>query len=215
MPLQNRVNPFGDIIETNSRGAWMGNRGLLHKSKKIIRPYKLLNWITCVLAFRGVRRNVMTDGRYTELFFLDEATSFAGGHRPCAECRRVDYTKFKTLWLEANKHLYDLPDHTIKSIDRVIHSERCTPSGEKITFKERLSSLPNGVFVQQETGSDPSLYFNSKLLKWTAFGYTHLTELSPETIVTVLTPKSYVRVFQKGYMPEVHHTAKAISHDPT
>ena len=86
--LQNRVNPLGDIIRTPARGAWMGNRGLLHNERQeIVRPYRLIPWITCVLSFKNRHRPVMAPGQYTELFFLDEATSFAAGHRPCKECR--------------------------------------------------------------------------------------------------------------------------------
>lgn len=208
MPLQNRVTPFGEIITSTSRGTWMGNRGVLHKHKQIVVPYKLLNWITCVLQYHGIRRQVMADGRYTELFFLDEATSFAAGHRPCAECRRADYTRFKNLWLEANKDHYKLPDHTMKSIDKVNHAERMDASGQKKWYTGRLSDLPAGVFVQQETGPDAYLYMNGQLLRWTEFGYEAPFTLPPVTLVKVLTPKSYVRSFAKGYIPHVHDSAK-------
>lgn len=210
MPLQNRVTPFGNIIESSSRGMWMGNRGVIHRNKKILTPFKTINWITCVLKYYNVRRAVMTDGRYTELFFLDEATSFAAGHRPCAECRRGDYTHFKKLWIDANKNFYNLPDFTMKSIDKLNHQERITPNGEKITFSEQLSALPNGVIVQQQTGEDCFLYFNKKLLKWTEHGYTAIFELPAETRVQVLTPKSYVRTFALGYVPGIHATAEAL-----
>jgi len=101
--LQNRVDPFGNILKTSARGLWMGNRGILHNDRKeLLRPFKLKAWITCKLQFNGRKREVMTPNRYTELFFMDEATSFAAGHRPCFECRREDYKKFKTLWLKGN-----------------------------------------------------------------------------------------------------------------
>ncbi|MEO8821838.1 MAG: hypothetical protein ABI267_08810 [Ginsengibacter sp.] len=96
--LQNRVDPFGNIIKTTARGSWMGNRGILHNDQQqVLRPFKLKAWITCKLEFNGRKRPVMAPHRYTGLFFLDEATSFAAGHRPCFECRRQDYHKFKTL----------------------------------------------------------------------------------------------------------------------
>ena len=101
--MQNRVNPYGKIIETEARGAWMGNRGLLHnENKEIVRPYKLKAWITCLLQFKGRQREIMSPNRYTELFFLDEATALAAGHRPCFECRKEDYNKFKSLWIKGN-----------------------------------------------------------------------------------------------------------------
>ena len=100
MPLQNRVDPFGNIIRTPARGTMLGNRGgALHNSdKEIVRAYKSRRWITCVLEFRGRHRVVMSENRYTELFFLDEAVAFAAGHRPCAECRRARYEAFKDAW---------------------------------------------------------------------------------------------------------------------
>src|SRR5580692_5763791 len=100
MPLQNRVDPFGSLFRTQARGAMMGNRGgPLHNSdREIVRVYKTRRWITCVLEFRGRHRTVMSERRYTELFFLDEAVAFAAGHRPCAECRRERFNAFKEAW---------------------------------------------------------------------------------------------------------------------
>lgn len=209
MSLQNRVNPYGEIIASSSRGTWMGNRGVLSKNKKIVKPYKLLNWITCVLEYRGIRRPVMTDGRYTELFFLDEATSFSAGHRPCAECRRADYTRFKQLWLEANEKYYELPNRNMKTIDAINHAERMDAEGNKKGYTDRLSHLPNGVFIQPENDNDAFLHVNGKLLRWTEYGYDSVIKLPPESRVNVLTPKSYVRTFAKGYMPHIHDSAKA------
>src|ERR1700761_3400486 len=101
--LRNRVTPQGDIIKTPARGAWMGNRGVIHdEHKQIRRSFKLKAWITCLLQFKGRHREVMTPGRWTELFFFDEATAFSAGHRPCGECRRHDYRRFKAAWLEGN-----------------------------------------------------------------------------------------------------------------
>ncbi|HTJ10817.1 MAG TPA: hypothetical protein VL547_02270, partial [Dinghuibacter sp.] len=98
--LQNRVDPYGNIIFTPARGAWMGNRGLLHDAQQHIRrPFRLKAWIICVLQFKGRHRPVMAPGQYTELFFLDEATALSAGHRPCAECRREDFNRFKAAWI--------------------------------------------------------------------------------------------------------------------
>src|ERR1700729_1628773 len=101
--LQNRVDPFGNIIKTAARGQWMGNRGVIHDHHQtLVRPFRLLAWITCVLEFKDRKRELMAPDRYTELFFLDEATSFAAGHRPCAECRTKAFNRFKTAWVGAN-----------------------------------------------------------------------------------------------------------------
>src|SRR3984957_13022619 len=110
MPLQNRVDPFGNLFRTHARGTMMGNRGgALHNSQReIIRCYKSRRWIACVLEFRGRHRTVMSERRYTELFFLDEAVALAAGHRPCAECRRERFNAFKDAWRRA-RGLVDLP----------------------------------------------------------------------------------------------------------
>ena len=123
--LQNRVDPFGQIIKTTAKGAWMGNRGILHNDEQqVLRPFKLKAWLTCNLQFRGRKRQVMAPNRYTELFFMDEATSFAAGHRPCFECRRIDYNHFKTLWLKGNPE-YEFNEKTsIQKIDAILHQER-------------------------------------------------------------------------------------------
>ena len=106
MSRQNRGTPFGDIIATPARGTLMGNRGCLHDNQgHIIRPYQLKRWIIYQLEFKGRRRQIMTPGKYTELFFLDEATALAAGHRPCVECSRPRFTEFVAAWAEANPDL--------------------------------------------------------------------------------------------------------------
>ena len=120
--LQNRVDPFGNIIKTKARGAWMDNRGILHnEEQQIIRPFKLKAWITCKLEFKGRKRQVMSPNRYTELFFLDEATSFAAGHRPCFECRRNDYHHFKSLWIKGNPEYHFNEKTSVKAMDDILH----------------------------------------------------------------------------------------------
>ncbi len=208
MPLQNRVNPFGQIIVSAARGNWMGNRGVLHKDKKIVADYKTTNWIICVLKYYNVRRNVMTNGRYTELFFLDEATAYSAGHRPCAQCRTKDYKHFKTHWLKANRNEYDLLDESVKSIDRIMHAERIDKFGNKISFKEQLQNLPDGVFVKIDETENCYLYYQQQLFLWSEYGYINTIIIPMISIVDVQTPKSIVRVFLLGLLPEIHHTLK-------
>src|SRR5258707_3661680 len=104
--LQNRVNPWGELFRTPARGTMMGNRGrTLHNAQQeIVRSYGGKRWICCLLEFKGRRRQIMSPGQYTELFFLDEATAFAAGHRPCAECRRERYKAFRAAWINWNLH---------------------------------------------------------------------------------------------------------------
>src|ERR1700744_1539959 len=146
--LQNRVDPSGNIITTSARGAWMGNRGQLHdEHQHILRPFKLKAWLICLLRFKDRQRQVMAPNRYTELFFLDEATAFAAGHRPCFECRRKDYNRFKAFWITGNrKPGFDL-NTSINEIDKLLHKERIGRKGEKITYKEKVKNLPDGVFI--------------------------------------------------------------------
>ena len=121
MPRQNRVTPFGELIATESRGTLMGNRGCLHDDQqRIRRAFACKRWIICVLEFRGRRRAVMTPGRYTELFFLDEATALAAGHRPCAECQHARYLLFRETWAAANPDLSGGASPSADVIDGVL-----------------------------------------------------------------------------------------------
>jgi len=200
--LQNRVDPEGNLIATSARGAWMGNRGQLHgHGKTILRAFKLKAWITCLLQFRGRYRQVMTPNWYTELFFLDEATSFAAGHRPCFECRRPDYDRFKLFWLKGNPE-YGLPEKTsIRCIDEILHRERIDTGGNKVTFTALLSDLPDGIFIRRN--NQPFLLTAGQLFHWTPFGYETGIKANSAEEVTVLTPRSIVRAFKAGYRPQM------------
>jgi hypothetical protein len=199
--LQNRVDPFGNIIKTAARGAWMGNRGILHDDKQqVLRPFKLKAWITCKLEFKDRKRTVMAPNRYTELFFLDEATSFAAGHRPCFECRRGDFNKFKSLWLKGNPQ-YNFNERTsIQEIDEVIHRERMNKDKSKVTFREDTDNIPNGTFIS--FNNDPFLVLNGLMYLWSPFGYEKGIPLPGTDKLAVLTPRSVVNTFRAGYMPQ-------------
>jgi hypothetical protein len=200
--LQNRVDPFGNIIMTKARGAWMGNRGILHNDEQeVLRPYKLNAWITCKLDFKGRRREVMAPKRYTELFFLDEATSFAAGHRPCFECRRNDYNRFKTLWLKGNPQYNFDEKTTIKEIDDILHQERMDDNNTKVTYEENVDAIPNGTFVLID--NKPYLVFGKNIYLWTPFGYEKGMALPNVEKLTVLTPRSIVNTFRAGYLPQI------------
>ena len=124
MPLQNRVDPWGNLIAVTARGAWMGNRGALHNAhNEIITLWKRKPWVTCALDFKGRKRQVFGPNTYSELFFLDEATAFSAGHRPCATCRRDRYNAFKEEWIKVN-HPDAPPSLPIAEIDKQIHTER-------------------------------------------------------------------------------------------
>src|SRR5438128_10993579 len=150
MPYQNRVDPFGAIFGSPARGTFMGNRGgaIHNEDREILRPFKSRRWIACVLEFKGRHRQVMTPGRYTELFFLDEAVALAAGHRPCAECRRERLNAFRKAWRSAHPGTSDSPLPSAGEIDRRLHAERTRPDRSKRVFEASLGELPSGVFVQ-------------------------------------------------------------------
>jgi hypothetical protein len=211
MPLQNRVTPDGRLIAVPARGSLMGNRGRLHDAtRRIVRRqvpgYRA--WVTCLLAFKARRRTVMTPGRYTELFFLDEVTALASGHRPCGECRRDDYRRFKAAWIRGNP-LHDFAEAvTIGAIDRELHRDRVTPEGVQRTFLADLALLPDGVFVAHGSPGPPRLVWCGALWPWSPEGYGQ-PEAKPETgVVAVLTPHSTVRAIAAGYTPGVDPSAR-------
>lgn len=176
----------------------MGNRGLLHNEKQEIRrPFKLTAWITCVLEFKGRRRPVMAPGQYTELFFLDEATSFAAGHRPCFECRRLSASAFKAFWLMGNPEYGFTTKTPIKAIDDILHQERIDQNYEKVTFMQVPETLPEGTFVV--FGNEACLIRNGKMYPWSAEGYG-VAITFPKEKLAVLTPKSVVNAFRAGYV---------------
>ncbi|HKA35901.1 MAG TPA: hypothetical protein VKH43_03725 [Thermoanaerobaculia bacterium] len=203
MPLQNRVDPYGRLHAVPERGAWMGNRGVLHnEAKEIVARWRSPRWITCVLEFRGRRREVFAPHRYSELFFLDEATSLAAGHRPCAECRKSRFKDFRAAWAAGRSDGVDFRPPTAGEMDRVLHSERLLPGGGKRTYQAALSSLPAGVIV--EHGGNPHLIRAGKLRPWSFAGYGLAAGLPATTEVTVLTPRSIVRAIAAGFQPQVH-----------
>jgi hypothetical protein len=200
--LQNRVDPFGRIIYSSARGAWMGNRGIIHNEhRQIVRHFKHKAWIICRLEFKGRKRIVMTPGRWTELFFLDEATALASGHRPCFECRREDATRFKQCWIKGNPSYRFTMSTPIVEIDEVIHGERLNSLQQKPTIQLSSSRVPDGTFV--EIDKEPFLFNKGNLHQWTAFGYTKSFVIAETVMLTLLTPCSIVNALAAGYEPQI------------
>jgi hypothetical protein len=210
MPLQNRISPFSTLTATPERGAWTGNRGVIHNfNKEIVRNHAVKYWITCVLEYKNFQRKVMSPNRWTELFFLDEATAFAAGHRPCGFCRNPDFKRFKNLWLLANGQRYDLgKDAKIDTIDALIHQERLHSDGSQKTFKANLWTLPDGTFVTLNESSKAYLWYRYELYEWSFRGYTKVLEFVQNQEVNVLTPFSYVETFKARYVPQIHFSAE-------
>jgi hypothetical protein len=203
MPLQNRVTPFGDIVATQHRGLFTGNRGIIHDpATKTLLSKRWSNkaWITCVCEFRGRRREVMDGRSWTELFFLDEATAFAAGHRPCFFCRRDDALRFRAAWENGNKVTGVLaPD-----VDAVLHRERLDDRAKRLhELPAPIERLPDGAMVA--LGSESYLVAKGRVLRWSFDGYRHADVEAGE--VMLLTPPSIVRAFGAGYRPVLHESA--------
>jgi len=213
MPRQNRVTPYGTIIATAARGTFMGNRGILHDDQQqIVRSYASKAWIICRLAFKGRKRTLMSPGKYTELFFLDEATALAAGHRPCYECQRDRAQAFRDAWVAGNPELVNSRAIKMGDIDAVLHQERLTEARRikdrrKRTYVAAIDDLPNGTFV--EWGERTYLVWGLALYPWKPEGYGMLEKRPSGIEVTVLTPYSTVQALMQGFEPMVHETAVA------
>jgi hypothetical protein len=199
-PRRNRVTPLSELIADPARGLVYGNRGCLHDAHgQIRRRYAGRRWIACRLRFRGWHRApLMQPGRFTELFFLDEATAFAAGHRPCALCRRADYDRFGAIWRELHPG-----DATAGAIDGRLHGERVDPRtrGQRRRAAP-LDTLPDGAFVIR--AGAPHLILGNELLRWTAGGYAAKSEPRPPSApAELITPPSLVAVLHAGWRPSV------------
>ncbi len=202
MPSQNRVTPFGEIIATPERGTMYGNRGcLVNSDGRIVRQFKEIRWLICVLKFKGRRHPIMAPGRYTGLFFLDEATALATGHRPCAECQRERFEMFRMRWAMENPERTDFPRPPAPVIDAVLHAERL---GTKPICKD-IYDLPDGTFVSSDD-RDAYLLKAGKLFRWTPGGYELPISAKIGSPFKILTPASIVRVLKAGYPVDLHST---------
>jgi hypothetical protein len=188
----------------------MGNRGILHDAEgSIKRAWQVKRWLVCVLEFRGRKRKVMAPNRYTELFFLDEATALAAGHRPCAECRHRRFLAFCNAWKLAYPMDRGLQRPTADEIDSRLHGERVASDRSRRFFTEALDGLPDGVFVTAGGPEEPAyLVWGDNLLAWSPAGYQLRRPREKDERVMVLTPKSTVQAIRAGYVPEVHVSAR-------
>jgi hypothetical protein len=200
MPYPNRVNPFGDLFATPARGTLTGNRGCLHTERgEIRRRWTTKAWISCLLEFRGRHRSIMPPGRWTALFFLDEATAFAAGHRPCGECRNADYRRFKKAWCEANDGDVAAP---VRLIDERLQAERV--ARPRATWSAALDRLPDGAMWLE--GNEAWIVAGERIGRWTPAGYCDVGARPTGRKVSVLTPFSLVSSFSAGYRPMIHST---------
>jgi hypothetical protein len=202
MPARNRVTPMGDIEAISLRGAWTGNRGILHSGREIVRFHASDLWITCALEFRGRWQEQWRPRHYTFLFFHDEAVSLAAGHRPCAECRRRSYNEYRAAWAEGLG--VQAPSATM--INKQLHAERIV----KGTHRRRLHpaswpDLPDGAFVLLDA---PAVVVGSHLAEWTVQGYRARQPRPRHGTATVITPPSTVAALVAGYQAQIDDSAR-------
>jgi hypothetical protein len=201
MPLPNRVDPFGNLFADTARGTFMGNRGgRIHDAEGRLthRRWVSRQWICCVLAFKARRRRVWGEG-YTELFFLDEPTALAAGHRPCFECRRAEALAFARAFAGTASRL------SAAAMDRVLHAERLDGRGKRL-HRDALDILPDGAFIVRDGVA--FAVRGARLLRWTPSGYRDAQQRPGGVSVDVLTPPSIVRALANGYRPCWHASAE-------
>ena len=231
MPLQNRVTPLGNLIADPARGTVYGNRGCLHDAHGVIcRRLQVERWIACRLEFKGRRRaQLLQPGRYTELFFLDEATAFAAGHRPCAECRREDYNRFMQIVgetragaiderLHAERLVLAAADRDGESLFQVVPGARVDAEARAYLAAayqnprecELIGELPDAAFVLRD--GEPWLVLGDELLRWTPAGYADRIARPRNGEAPVVTPPSLLDVLRAGCtgaVPLLHETARS------
>lgn len=197
MPLQNRVTPRGEIVRDPARGLFTGNRGILHDDQRRLgrARWRHPHWIVCRLSFKGRQRQVMAPGRWTELFFLDEAVALAAGHRPCAYCRREAFLSFKEAFGATRA----------PAVDRELHRHRVDRQRRQVTYPARLDDLPDGAFVV--LGGEALLVLGDRLLPWHPSGYRAPRPRRGGSVVEVLAPAPTVAALRNGYRPTLHPTA--------
>jgi hypothetical protein len=200
MPFQNRVTPFGDLVAISQRGTMFGNRGGRfhdpHTGRLMRRRFASRRWICCELSFKGRRRTVFGQG-YTELFFLDEATALAAGHRPCFECRRAEAISFREAFARGNR----LPASPLAdAMDLRLHAERLS----RRQAIEDWRTLPDGTMVG--VANEACLVLGGKLLGWTPSGYRSRPDASRMPL-HLLTPPAIVAALRAGYRPRLHASA--------
>lgn len=222
IPKRNRVTPTGEIVAIPLRGAWTGNRGNLHHGTEIVRFHRGSLWITCALRFRDWRLPQWAPGRFTLLFFHDEAVALAAGHRPCALCRRTDYTAYRDAWAAATGQ----PPPRAVELDRQLHSERLIRGTHRRRWHPMpWAELPDGTFVLLDdaaapahaavpTGDPaapvptslterPALVVGDAVVPWTTAGYAAPLPRPRSGQVRVITPPTSVAALRAGYRPQL------------
>jgi hypothetical protein len=205
-PMQNRVTPLGDLVAIELRGAWTGNRGNLHHGTEVVRFHRSQLWITCALHYKDWKLAQWAPGRFTVLFFHDEAVSFAAGHRPCALCRREAYNAFRAAWAAGLGE----PEPLAAQMDRQLHSERIVRGTHRRQFHSLAwTALPAGSFALVD--GEPALVLDDAVVPWTIGGYSAARTRPGAGSAEVITPPSTVAALRAGYEPQIDQAALLLS----
>lgn len=203
-PSRNRVTPLGDIVSTPLRGAWLGNRGMLHQGTEVVRFHAGTAWITCALRYKDWRLPQWAPHHYTILFFHDEAVALAAGHRPCALCRRPAYRAFREAMAAG------ATPPSAEELDRALHAERLTAGTHRRRLHQRAwADLPNGAFVLMDR--QPSLVLGPLLIDWTVRGYIGTQQRPARGNAVVITPPLTLGALDAGYPVQIDSAAKQLA----
>jgi hypothetical protein len=193
---------MGDIVAIGLRGAWTGNRGVIHRGREIVRFHASDLWITCALEFRGRWREQWLPNRWTHLYFHDEAVSFAAGHRPCGECRRASYNAYRDAWAEG----LGVDPPSAKDMNRTLHGERIVRGTHRRRLHELAwDTLPDGTFVALD--GTPALVVGDQLTEWTYDGYGARRARPAGGTASVITPPATVAALRAGYPVQIDASA--------
>lgn len=198
MPLQNRATPFGELVATPARGTMMGNRGgRFHRDDRTLgrRRWASRHWICCDIHYKNTKHEAMGDG-YTSLFFLDEVTALAAGHRPCFFCRRQEARHFLSL---------ATPPLNADEADRILHEQRHASRKNGVTQDCALADLPDGAMVAIDRA--PYAVRGPRLLRWSFDGYTSAMRRDALARTSLITPPFIVGILARGYAPRWHDSA--------
>ena len=201
-PARNRVTPYGELVAIPLRGAFTGNRGILHEGREVVRFHQHDSWVTCSLEYKGLRREQWVPHRMTWLFFHDEAVSLAAGHRPCALCRRADYDRYRAAWADAAGSA-----PSAKEMNRVLHGERIVRGTHRRRLHEaEATDLPDGTFVLLDRS--PAVVVSDQVTEWTRDGYDRPGPRPTHGTAQVITPPSTVAVLRAGYPVQIDEAAR-------
>ena len=202
--MRNRVTPLGDIVAVPLRGAWLGNRGILHEGTDVVRFHRSALWIICTLTHKDWRLPQWQPHHFTVLFFHDEAVAMAAGHRPCALCRRADYNAYRAAWVEA----LGAPVPKAWQMDRRLHGERIFRGTRRRRFHPvPWRFVPSGAFVRWD--GEPCLVLDDAVLHWSTQGYGRRRSRPRSGDVELITPPATVAALRAGYRPQIDPAALA------